>query len=153
MLQQLLKFHQKTPHQSYHQMKPKSMVTNSFLISIHRLLGNTGVCLYISNRLKVILIQFNSLTTDVWLQIHNQTISIVVSIVYRGSSDPCVLDSESNLAAMLSHMMSNFASYDFVLLGDFNLLEIQWIDGYAFCNTGSFFLSALSDNSLCQTNS
>ena len=52
---------------------------------------------------------------------------------------------------MLSHVMSNFASYDLFLLGDFNHPEIQWIDGLDFCDRDSSFLSALSDNFFCQT--
>ena len=118
-------------------------------------LCHQGVCLYIRDGLNVSLIQFNSLNTDgiesVWIKLHNQRTSIVVGVVYRSPSAPCVMDSESNLAAMLSHMMTNFASYDLVLMGDFNLPEIQWIDGSGFCNRDSPFLSALSDNSLCQT--
>ena len=36
-------------------------------------------------------------------------------------------------------------------MGDFNLPEIQWIDGSGFCNRDSPFLSAFADISLCQT--
>ena len=61
-----------------------------------------------------------------------------------------VLDSESHLAAMLS-LMSNFVSYDLVLLGDFILPEIEWIDGSGFLARYSFFFTVISDNSLCLT--
>jgi hypothetical protein len=54
------------------------------------------------------------------------------------------MDSESNLAAMLSHRMTNFASYDLVPMGDFNLPELQWIGESGFCNKKfSFFVCPL----------
>ena len=87
---------------------------------------------------------------SLWIKIQNQTISIVVGFVYTTPSAPCVLESKSNLAAMLSYVMSNFGSYDLVLLGDLNLSKIQWIVGLIFA-LEIRFLSALSDNSLCQT--
>ena len=40
---------------------------------------------------------------------------------------------------MVPHVMSNFASYGLLLLEDFNLPEIQWIDRSCFCNRDSPF--------------
>jgi hypothetical protein len=49
---------------------------------------------------------------------------IDVHVAYRRPSAPNFLGSESTLAAMLSHVMYDFANYDLVLLRDFNLPAI-----------------------------
>jgi len=55
-----------------------------------------------------------------------------VGVVYRSPSAPCGLDSESNLAAMLIHVMFNFASYDFVLWGTLTFLKSNGLMGLVF---------------------
>ena len=91
-----------SPRNTLSVLYPDEIKINGYQLfsNLNSPLCHRGVCFYIRDGLQVSLIQFNSLTTDgiksVWIKIHNQTISVVMGVVYRSPSAPCVLDSESN---------------------------------------------------------
>src|SRR6266516_3110979 len=102
--------------------------------------------MYVKDSLKSIEINNNKNTESLWIKIFpTNRISLIIGVCYRQQSIPKEI--EDNLFEVINIMASNFC----IIMGDFNLPDIDWVQMTAASNKSESFLELIMDSFLYQS--